>query len=306
VGIGTSAPLQAASISGTTTFTLGLNDPTPVSTNVGASIILSGNTAGNGLAVIKSGFSGAATTDGGYLALQTRAVSSGVLTERLRITSAGNVGIGTSSPSAAGSGYGALDIRGLGGGGVRYGVSSGFNMLTYATGSEVDFVTSAAGAIRFFNKTATGESMRITSTGNVGIGLTAPSRRLSVQNSGVNTEGIALYRNTGDGTLMVGLAQDADGHGELLINNTSGVRNVQLRSNGNSYINAGNVGIGTSAPNASAILDVQSTTKGVRMPNMTTTQKNAISSPAAGLMVYDTTLAKLCVYTTAWETITSL
>jgi hypothetical protein len=40
---------------------------------------------------------------------------------------------------------------------------------------------------------------------------------------------------------------------------------------------------------------------------MTTTQKNAIVSPAAGLMVFDTTLAKLSVYSgVAWETITSL
>jgi hypothetical protein len=70
---------------------------------------------------------------------------------------------------------------------------------------------------------------------------------------------------------------------------------------------SGNVGIGTTSPNASAILDAQSTTKGVRMPNMTTTQKNAISSPAAGLMVFDTTLAKLCVYSgSAWQTITSV
>ena len=69
---------------------------------------------------------------------------------------------------------------------------------------------------------------------------------------------------------------------------------------------SGNVGIGTSSPSASAILDAQSTTKGVRMPNMTTTQKNAISTPAAGLMVFDTTLSKLCVYTgSAWQTITS-
>jgi len=69
----------------------------------------------------------------------------------------------------------------------------------------------------------------------------------------------------------------------------------------------GNVGIGTVAPNASALLDVQSTTKGVRMPNMTTTQKNAIVTPAAGLMVFDTTLSKLSVYSgVAWETITSV
>jgi hypothetical protein len=70
---------------------------------------------------------------------------------------------------------------------------------------------------------------------------------------------------------------------------------------------SGNVGIGTASPNASAILDVQSTTKGVRMPNMTTTQKLAIASPAAGLMVFDTTLSKLCVYSgAAWQTITSI
>jgi hypothetical protein len=69
----------------------------------------------------------------------------------------------------------------------------------------------------------------------------------------------------------------------------------------------GNLGIGTSSPSASAILDAQSTTKGVRFPNMTTTQKNAISSPVAGLVIFDTTLSKLCVYTgAAWQTITSV
>jgi phage baseplate assembly protein gpV len=40
---------------------------------------------------------------------------------------------------------------------------------------------------------------------------------------------------------------------------------------------------------------------------MTTAQKNAISSPDAGLIVYDTTLGKLCVRgASAWETITSV
>jgi len=47
-------------------------------------------------------------------------------------------------------------------------------------------------------------------------------------------------------------------------------------------------------------------TNGVAVPAVTTVQKNAIASPAAGLVVFDTTLAKLCVYTgTAWQTITS-
>jgi hypothetical protein len=67
-----------------------------------------------------------------------------------------------------------------------------------------------------------------------------------------------------------------------------------------------NVLVGTSTDVASAIFNVSSTTKGFLPPRMTTTQKNAITSPAAGLVVYDTTLAKLCVYTTAWETITSV
>ncbi len=58
---------------------------------------------------------------------------------------------------------------------------------------------------------------------------------------------------------------------------------------------------------ASAILTLTSTTQGLLLPRMTTTQKNAISSPAAGLLVYDTTLGKLCIRTAAaWETVTSV
>lgn len=61
-----------------------------------------------------------------------------------------------------------------------------------------------------------------------------------------------------------------------------------------------------SDPVASAVLEVDSITRGFLPPRMTTTQKNAITSPAAGLMVYDTTLNKLSVFTgSVWETITS-
>lgn len=48
------------------------------------------------------------------------------------------------------------------------------------------------------------------------------------------------------------------------------------------------VGVGTTSPNASAQLDVTSSTKGFLMPRMTSTQRLAISSPVGGLMVYDT------------------
>ncbi|WP_294222785.1 hypothetical protein [uncultured Chryseobacterium sp.] len=50
----------------------------------------------------------------------------------------------------------------------------------------------------------------------------------------------------------------------------------------------GKVGIGTTTPNASAILDVSSTTAGFLMSRMSTSQMNAITSPATGLQVYNT------------------
>ena len=51
---------------------------------------------------------------------------------------------------------------------------------------------------------------------------------------------------------------------------------------------AQNVGIGTTSPAASAQLDVSSTTKGFLSPRMTAAQRNAISSPTNGLLVYQT------------------
>jgi hypothetical protein len=77
---------------------------------------------------------------------------------------------------------------------------------------------------------------------------------------------------------------------------------MQMFSSGNVLIQDA----GTFTEISSSRLSVNSTTQGFLPPRMTTTQKNAIGTPAAGLMVYDTTLNKLCVYTTAWETITSL
>ena len=45
-------------------------------------------------------------------------------------------------------------------------------------------------------------------------------------------------------------------------------------------------GIGTTAPDASAKLDITSTTKGLLVPRMTSTQRSAITSPATGLLIY--------------------
>ncbi len=56
-----------------------------------------------------------------------------------------------------------------------------------------------------------------------------------------------------------------------------------------SFSQTGSVGIGTTNPNNSAALDIQSNSKGVLIPRMSTVQRNAIPSPATGLLVFDNT-----------------
>jgi hypothetical protein len=62
------------------------------------------------------------------------------------------------------------------------------------------------------------------------------------------------------------------------------------------------VGIGTTTPNASSILDLTSSTQGMLTPRMTTAQRIAIVSPADGLMVYDTDLKSFFHFDTGIST----
>ncbi|MEY5049811.1 MAG: hypothetical protein RLZZ175_3170 [Bacteroidota bacterium] len=55
-----------------------------------------------------------------------------------------------------------------------------------------------------------------------------------------------------------------------------------------SYFATAQVGVGTTTPHASAVLDVTSTTQGFLPPRMTQAQRDAIASPASGLMVWCT------------------
>jgi len=73
----------------------------------------------------------------------------------------------------------------------------------------------------------------------------------------------------------------------------------------NNFVGATHFG-STSAPNKAAILEITSTTKGLLLPRMDSTARDAIASPVAGLLIYNTTTNKLNVYTTAWEAVTSL
>ena len=68
-----------------------------------------------------------------------------------------------------------------------------------------------------------------------------------------------------------------------------------------------NLGVGTASPSASAKLDVYSTTQGFLMPRMNQSERDAISSPAAGLMIFQTNNTPGFYYYTgsAWQAVSA-
>jgi hypothetical protein len=139
--------------------------------------------------------------------------------------------------------------------------------------------------------------MRIDSSGQVGIGNTDPSAKLHVKTSSLSQEGIIVENSLGNQTAHIGHLTDGSAYFKLA--DASGANHCLIRNNGDNYLAAiaGNVGIGTVSP--SAPLEVASTTGGVIMPRMNTTQRTAISSPTPGEMVYDTDLNKFYGYTSS-------
>ena len=82
--------------------------------------------------------------------------------------------------------------------------------------------------------------------------------------------------------------------------NTSANASVDAPT-GNTYFE-GNLGVGTATPNASAKLQVDSTTQGFLPPRMTEAQRDAIATPSEGLIIYQTDATKGFYYYngTAW------
>lgn len=134
--------------------------------------------------------------DSGILALASITAIPLVLatddTERLRITSTGNVGIGTSAPA------GNLHIASATDTGIR--IQAGASSLSY-----IDLADTASGApagsiaynhivdaMTFATGGSNTERMRITSTGNVGIGTSTASRVLTLKNNTGSTNGISF------------------------------------------------------------------------------------------------------------------
>lgn len=196
---------------------------------------------------------------------------------------------------------------------------------SFVVGTAGQGVTTGSAIALGFGVNSAVDAITITATNAVGIGTTVPNGNLTVQkansagnttvditnSAAPNTSNKALVRFSPalDFISYETLAPYVGGYMENAGNLASGL--VFGTYNGGSLFErmridaAGNVGIGATAA-ATALLDVQSTTKGVRFPNMTTAQKNAIT-PSAGTVIFDTTLSKLCVYSgAAWQTITSV
>ena len=168
--------------------------------------------------------------------------------EAMRIDSAGNVGIGTSSPAEK------LQInngrlRFLEGGQRQYNIG----------------IVSGTSDFAITDATFSSERMRIDSSGNVGIGTSSPAAPLDIFNSSAYL--IKAVRNLStDAGIQIG----ANNSGSFI--DTVGVHAFSIQTDGAERMridSSGNVGIGTSSP--ATTLDVAATTPTLRITNTKTT-----------------------------------
>jgi hypothetical protein len=170
----------------------------------------------------------------GELGFYTKASGGGYVTERMRITSTGNVGIGTSAPTEK------LDVIGgalaAGNGTIRTGITySSLGLLGTFTNHDLGLITNGT------------EKARITAAGYVGIGTSSPASLLHLYAS--NDRASVRLENTAASKVweLVPSNPGVSNSGFTIHNVTDNTKPFHI-------IDGGNVGIGTSTPTAT--LDV--------------------------------------------------
>lgn len=95
-------------------------------------------------------------------------------------------------------------------------------------------------------KNATTTVLTVQKSGNMGIGTTSPSYRLTVKSSASATYVLAV-KNTSDTDIAL-FRESVSGHGSLYLNKSDGTAQTLINSLGDSYFIGGNVGVATTAP----------------------------------------------------------
>jgi hypothetical protein len=192
--------------------------------------------------------------------------------ERMRIDSSGNVGIGTTSPNSklqiVGSGPVASiahDNTGSGGftGVLRFAATNTLNYIQ----SGLSYSAGSAAPLIFGSISAANEWMRISATGLVGIGTASPATLLHISATnpefrlqGTNGTGsVHKFRSTGlnSEALQITSAGDTYYNANLQVFRAANEATEYMR-----ITSAGNVGIGTSSPAAKLHVNESSATQG--------------------------------------------
>ena len=232
VGIGTTSPVGLLNLNNGDIWT------NVTSTLRGIQFGFAGPSHGSYRAAVMGGAESYGGTDSGMLTFHTQNgyVTSSIPPERMRITSGGSVGIGTTSP-----GY-KLDVNGD----VKIG--SYLYLASEGSGTVIGDI-STGNYLRFL--VSNGEKMRITSDGNIGIGTTSPVAKLHVSQSG---NGALTTLILSDNARQLKLGRDQiqayDLGGSATTMFISPDANVYMNSSSGFTYFGGNVGIGTTSPSA--------------------------------------------------------
>lgn len=133
----------------------------------------------------------------------------------------------------------------------------------------------------------------VSATNNLRLDNTYNNAKILIGSSAPTTGGYNPIVSAGDARLIF----NTDGNAASTADSGFVIAPHSLTASGVKIMESGSVGINTASPDKSAVLDATSTTKGLLPPRLTTTQRDAIVSPASGLVIYNTIDSSLQVNT---------